>query len=104
MATGHAFSIVSFAVAIPLLAALVMVNRQEAFRGRRTPSVTVTVAQLVGQTAAFVGIVAGFWQIMWIAGVTFLAAGLVGVGIHSAGYMRLEGTQEPASRARNSEW
>ena len=52
-------SILAFAVSIPLLAALVMVNRQEAFRGRRTPSVMVTVAQALAQSAAFVGIVAG---------------------------------------------
>jgi hypothetical protein len=90
-------SIISFSVAIPLLAALVVVNRQEAFRGRLTPSVTVTVARVVAQGAAFVGIVAGFWHITWVAGVTFLAAGFVAVGIHSAGYMRLEGTQEPTS-------
>jgi hypothetical protein len=90
-------SIVAFAVAIRLLAALVMVNRQEAFRGRRTPSITVTVAQAVAQAAAFVGIVAGFWHITWIAGVTFLVAGFVAVGIHSAGYIRLEGTREPTS-------
>jgi len=93
--TSAKVSIVAFSVAIPLLAALVMVNRQEAFRGRRTPSVTVTVAQAVGQAAAFVGIVAGFWHITWIAGVTFLAAGLVAVGVHSAGYWRLESTREP---------
>jgi hypothetical protein len=40
--------------------------------------------------AAFVGIVAGFWHFTWITGVTFLAAGVVAVGIHSAGYWRLE--------------
>ena len=51
-------SIVAFAVAIPLLAALVMVNRQEAFRGRRTTSVTVTIAHAVALLAAFIGIVA----------------------------------------------
>jgi hypothetical protein len=90
-------SIIAFSVAIPLLAALVVVNRQEAFRGRLTPSVTVTVARVVAQGAAFVGIVAGFWHITWVAGVTFLAAGFVAVGIHSAGYMRLEGTQERTS-------
>ena len=90
-------SIIAFSVAIPLLAALVVVNRQEAFRGRLTPSATVTVARVVAQGAAFVGIVAGFWHITWVAGVTFLAAGFVAVGIHSAGYMRLEGTQEPTS-------
>ena len=90
-------SILAFAVSIPLLAALVMVNRQEAFRGRRTPSVMVTVAQAVAQSAAFVGIVAGFWHITWIAGVTFFVAGLVAVGIHSAGFWRLEQAQEPTS-------
>jgi hypothetical protein len=90
-------SILAFSVAIPLLAALVVVNRQEAFRGRLTPSVTVSVARVVAQGAAFVGIVAGFWHITWVAGVTFLATGFVAVGIHSAGYMRLEGTQEPTS-------
>ena len=90
-------SIVAFAVAIPLLAALVMVNRQEAFRGRRTTSVTVTIAHAVAQLAAFIGIVAGFWHIWWIAGVTFLAAGLVAVGIHSAGFWRVEQPDDPTS-------
>ena len=90
-------SIFAFSVAIPLLAALVMVNRQEAFRVRRTSSVTVTMAHVVAQLAAFVGIVAGFWHITWVAGVTFLAAGLVAVGVHSAGYWRLESTHEPTS-------
>lgn len=90
-------SILAFAVSIPLLAALVMVNRQEAFRGRRTPSVMVTVAQAVAQSAAFVGIVAGFWHISWVAGVTFLVTGLVAMGIHSAGFWRLEQAQEPTS-------
>jgi cation transport ATPase len=88
-------SIVAFAVAIPLLASLVLVNRQEAFRGRLTASVTVTIARVVAQLAAFVGIVAGFWHITWIAGVTFLAAGLVAVGVHSAGFWRVERPDEP---------
>jgi len=89
-------SVVAFSVAIPLLAALVMVNRQEVFRRRRTPSVSVTIAQVLAQMAAFVGIVAGFWHIYWIAGVVFLAAGLVGMLVHSAGYWRLEGNQDPS--------
>ncbi len=90
-------SIIAFAVAIPLLAALVLVNRQEVFRGRRTTSVIVTIAQSIAQLAAFVGIVAGFWHIMWVAGVTFLVAGVVAVGVHSAGFWRVESTVEPAS-------
>lgn len=93
--TSATISIVAFAVAIPLLAALVMVNRQEAFRGRLTPSVTVTVARVIAQAAAFVGIVAGFWHITRIAGLTFLVAGVVAVGVHSAGFWRVEATEEP---------
>jgi hypothetical protein len=89
-------SVIAFAVAIPLLAALVMVNRQETFRRRRTPSVNVAIAQGIAQSAALVGIVAGFWHIYWIAGVVFLAAALVGIGVHSAGWWRLEGDQEPS--------
>jgi cation transport ATPase len=90
-------SIVAFAVSIPLLAALVMVNRQETFRSRRTTSVTVTIARVVAQLAALVGIVAGFWHITWIAGVTFLAAAFIAMLIHSAGYWRVEQPDELTS-------
>ena len=90
-------STIAFAVAIPLLAALVLVNRQEAFRGRRTTSVSVTLARAIAQLAAFVGLVAGFWDITWVAGVTFLVASLVAVGVHSAGFWRVESPRPPAT-------
>ena len=94
--TSATVSIIAFSVAIPLLAALVMVNRQETFRRRRTPSVSVTGAEVVAQGAAFVGLVASFWHIYWIAGVVFLAAGFVGLFVHSAGWWRLERDQDPS--------
>ena len=87
--------VVAFSVAIPLLAALVLVNQQEAFRRRATKSVLVAVARVVAQSCAFVGVVAGFWHILWIAGVVMLASGIVGVAVHSAGYWRLERNHEP---------
>jgi hypothetical protein len=90
-------SVIAFAVAMPLLAALVLVNRQERFRHRRTSSVIVTIVHSFAQSAAFVGIVAGFWHITWIAGVTFLVVALVAIGVHSAGWWRLESSREPAS-------
>jgi cation transport ATPase len=92
-------STIAFAVAIPLLAALVMINRQEAFRGRRTTSVSVTLAQPIAYLAAFVAIVAGFWDITWVAGVTFLVAGIVAVGVHSAGFWRVESPRPPETTA-----
>jgi hypothetical protein len=82
-------------VAIPLLAALVLVNQQEAFRRRATTSVLAVIARVVAQNCAFVGVVAGFWHIHRIAGVGMLASGLVAVVVHSAGYTRLERDQEP---------
>jgi hypothetical protein len=82
--------VIAFSVAIPLLAALVVINRQEVFRGRATPSVLASTARVVAQASAFTGVVAGFWHILWIAGVGMLAGGVVGVGVHSAGWWRLE--------------
>lgn len=90
---------IAFAVAIPLLAALVLINQQEAFRGRRTTSVSVTLAHVIAQLAAFVGIVAGFWEITWVAGVTFLVTSIVAVGVHSAGFWRVESPRPPATTA-----
>jgi hypothetical protein len=87
--------IVAFSVAIPLLAALVLVNRQEAFRRRATRSVIIGTAQVVGQVCAFVGVAAGFWHILWIAGVGMLVSGIVGVAVHTAAYARLERNREP---------
>lgn len=83
-------SIIAFSVAIPLLAGLAMVNWQERFRGRRSTSVSVIVTQSIAQAAAVTGIAAGFWHVTWVAGVTFLAAGLVAMMVHSAGWWRLE--------------
>jgi hypothetical protein len=68
---------VAWAIAIPLLAALVLVNRHETFRRRRTPSRTVAVARATAQASAFVGLVAGFWHIHWIAGVGVLGIWLI---------------------------
>jgi hypothetical protein len=82
--------VVAFSVAIPLLAALVLVNQHEVFRRRVTKSVLIETARVVAQLCAFVGVVAGFWHILWIAGVGMLAGGLAGVAIQSMGYWRLE--------------
>jgi hypothetical protein len=41
----------------------------------------VASAQVVAQICAFVGVVAAFWHILWIAGVGILASGLVGVAL-----------------------
>jgi hypothetical protein len=93
-------SIVAWALAFPLLAALVLVTEQELFRGRWGRSVAVSVGKSVGQGAAFVGFVAGFWHVWWPAGAVAVAAGALAIGLHSAGYRRLEEDQaSPAAEA-----
>ena len=86
--------VVAFSVAIPLLAALVLVNRQELFRRRMTKSVLVDTVRTVAQLCAFTGVVAGFWHILWIAGVGMLAGGLVAVAVQSVAFWRLERQQK----------
>ena len=80
----------AFAVAIPLLASLILLNRQEMFRSRADTSRLVSVAQGVAQASAVVGVVAGFWHIHWAAGVLMLVSGVFGTAVHSAGYTSLE--------------
>lgn len=91
--------VVAFSVAIPLLAALVMVNRQETFRRRKTNSVVVAIAKMVAQVSAFVGLVAGLWHILWIAGIGALTSVIVAMLVHSAGLVRLERDVAHISRA-----
>jgi hypothetical protein len=90
-------AVVSFAVAIPLLAGLLMVNRQETFRHRRTGLRVLSITKVVGQGLAVLGVAAALWHISWIAGVALLASGLVAVFVHSAGFTRLEGIDNPSA-------
>lgn len=92
--TSARICVVAFSVAIPLLAALILVNRQETFRQRRTTSWTVAAARSIAMLSAFVGLVAGFWHIHWIAGAGVLGSTLVAVGVHSAGFSKLEFSPE----------
>ena len=81
--------VVAFSIAIPLLAALLLLNEQEAFERHATRSLITNVAKAVAQLLAFVGVVAGFWHIWWIAGLGVVISGAVGLAVHSAGLMDL---------------
>jgi hypothetical protein len=91
--------VIAYSAAIPLLAALILVNRQENFRRRVTDSLLVRVTQSIAQLLAFVGVVAGFWHIMWPAGVGILISGFAAMMVHSAGYFRLEQAAKAAAPA-----
>jgi hypothetical protein len=87
--------VIALSVAIPLLAALALIDRRQAYRRRRAAAALVVLAQLVAQWSAFIGVVAGFWHITWVAGVGVLASGIVGTVVVSVGYMSPERRQRP---------
>jgi hypothetical protein len=94
--------VVAFSAAIPLLGALVLVNRRELSQHRATRSQLVVWARVVAQNLALVGAVAGFWHIWWIAGVGMLAAGLVAVSVYAAGWLGLGPGQTPTAQEDRS--
>jgi hypothetical protein len=88
-------AVVSFAIAIPLLAALLMVSQHEAYRHRPTGLRLLAVAKAIGQGLAVLGIAAALWHVLWIAGVALVVSALVAIGVHSIGFSRLEGISGP---------
>jgi hypothetical protein len=88
-------AVVAFSIAIPLLAALLMLGQQEEFRRRPTGLRLVSVTKTVAQGLAALGVAAAFWHVSWVAGVALVVSALVGVLVHAAGYARLEGLDVP---------
>lgn len=82
--------VIAFAVAIPILAALVLLNSQETYRRRSAASMFVQVARQGAFGAGFVGVIAGFWHMAPVAGVTSLVAALLAVAVYTVGFGRVE--------------
>ncbi|HEX2646750.1 MAG TPA: hypothetical protein VHO95_05955 [Candidatus Dormibacteraeota bacterium] len=80
-------SIVAWAIAIPLLAALGLLNvAQETYRYASYP-LYLLVARGLAQGGAAVGIVSAFWHIWMPAGIVLVASAVVALGLY-AGYAR----------------
>ena len=98
-------SVILFSIAIPLLAALILLNRQELYRHRLARSRVVIVAQSLAMGTAFAGIVTTFWEVSWIAGVGLLVSAFVAMFVHSAGFVRVEGLLNGRSwSSRGKSW
>jgi hypothetical protein len=83
-------SVVAFSLAIPLLAVLVMLTQVQSLHHYAAYPGYLVVAKTVGQVSAFVGVVAAFWHVLWIAGVMVLVSGIVGFALYATYYKRLE--------------
>jgi len=88
--TAARISIVAWAVAIPLLAALGMLNvAQESYRYASYP-LYLLIARGIAQGGAAVGIVSAFWHVWMPAGVVLIVSGVAAVGLYAAYARRLE--------------
>jgi len=83
-------SIVAWAVAIPLLAALAMLNvAQESYRYASYPPYLL-IARAIAQGSAAVGVVSAFWRIWMPAGVVLIVSGVAAIGLYATYARRLE--------------
>ena len=89
-------AMLAFAIALPLLATLVMLNVVQTKYKYASYPFYLTFAYVVGQSSAVVGIIAAFWHVSWIAGVLIIISSLVGLAIYLAYSRQLEKDNLPA--------
>jgi len=88
--TAARISIVAWAVAIPLLAALGMLNvAQESYRYASYP-LYLLIARGIAQASAAVGVASAFWHLWMPAGVVLIVSGVAAVALYAAYARRLE--------------
>jgi uncharacterized membrane protein HdeD (DUF308 family) len=76
--------VVAFAVAIPLLAVLSMLNQLEELHGKPLYSLAAGLSKAVGLLSAMAGVVAAFWHIHWLAGIGILVSGLAAMAVYAS--------------------
>ena len=89
-------AMLAFAIALPLLSTLVMLNVVQTKYKYASYPFYLTFAYVVGQSSAVVGIIAAFWHVSWIAGVLIIISSLVGLAIYLAYSRQLEKDNLPA--------
>ena len=82
-------SILAFAIALPFLAVMVLVNHAQASYRYASYPKYLTVVILLGQGGAFIGVLAAFWHMSWIAAVALLISGGIGLVVYAVYSMQL---------------
>lgn len=80
---------VAFAIAIPFLAALILVNNLEQDNGRFIGGWAVFLARIIAYTAGLAGLFAGCWMISWHVALAAAVSGLAAAGVHSVAVSHL---------------
>ena len=88
--TAARISIVAWAVGIPLLAALGMLNvTQESYRYASYPPYLL-IARAIAQGSAAVGVVSAFWRIWMPAGIVLIVSAVAALALYVTYSRRLE--------------
>ena len=76
-------SILSFGIALPCLAIMVLVNHAQASYRYATYPRYLSLVILLGQGGAFIGVFAAFWHISWLAAVLLVISGIFGLVVYA---------------------
>ncbi len=95
-------ALLAFAVALPMLGMLVILNGLYARVRYASFPLYLTLAYFLGEGGAAIGVVAAFWHLSWIAGVLILVSGLFGVGVYLAYRRQLRRDNPPGLKEMNS--
>ena len=88
-------SVLALAVSLPMLSTAVLITHAQAsYQYASWPSY-LTMVIVIGQTAAFIGVVAALWHISWVAGIVMVASALIGLAAYRAYLKRLEIDNRP---------
>ncbi|MFI7667198.1 hypothetical protein [Nocardia sp. NPDC049526] len=86
-------SMIAFAISLPLLAVLLMLDEWQSGEQAPSPSMTDDAAKAIALLSSLVGVVAAFWHIDWSAGVAVIAAGVVALGVYGTHFSSTSFTQ-----------
>ncbi len=89
-------SILAFAIALPMMGALVMINVALARHRYASFPGYLTFAYLLGECSAAVGVVAAFWHVSWVAGLLIMVSSLIGLGTYFTYIKQLQRENPPA--------
>lgn len=90
LSTAAYISLLAFAVSIPLLTAMVLINQLQTNFERIVFPWYISLIASMGLAASYVGTVAAFWHISWVAGVIFGASSLFGFIAYIAFWTELD--------------
>ena len=86
--TSAFVSILAFALAIPLLVALIFLNHLQADWKEAPYPRYLVAARVIAQGSAVVGVIAAFWQLSWLAAVVIVISIVAAVLLYLAYYRR----------------